>query len=51
MPELPFSIKPDGPVDVSDVMELLLSTYEGTDMDMCKNLKVVVNRKRDDGSS
>ncbi|MCR5588719.1 MAG: C69 family dipeptidase, partial [Bacteroidales bacterium] len=27
------------------------STYEGTEMDMCKNLKVVVNRKRDDGST
>ena len=51
MPELPFSVKPDNPVDVTDIMELLRSTYEGTDMDMCKNLKVVVNRKRDDGSS
>ncbi len=51
MPELPFSVKPDSPVDVTDVMRLLRSTYEGTDMDMCKNLKVVVNRKRDDGSS
>lgn len=49
MPELPFSVKPDSPVDVTDVMELLRSTYEGTDMDMCRNLKVVVNRKRDDG--
>lgn len=51
MDELPFSIKPDNPVDVTDVMNLLRSTYEGTDMDMCKNLKVVVNRKRDDGST
>ena len=51
MPELPFSVKPDAQVDVTDVMELLRSTYEGTDMDMCKNLKVVVNRKRDDGST
>jgi dipeptidase len=51
MDELPFSVKPDGPVDVTDVMRLLRSTYEGTDMDMCKNLKVVVDRKRDDGSS
>ena len=40
MPELPFSVKPDAQVDVTDVMELLRSTYEGTDMDMCKNLKV-----------
>ena len=51
MAELPFSVKPDGPVDVTDVMRLLRSTYEGTDMDMTKNLKVVVNRKRDDGST
>ena len=51
MPELPFSVKPDAPVDVTDVMRLLRSTYEGTEMDMTKNLKVVVNRKRDDGSS
>ncbi len=51
MPELPFSVKPDAQVDVTDVMELLRSTYEGTDMDMCKNLKVVVDRKRDDGST
>ena len=51
MPELPFSVKPDAQVDVTDVMNLLRSTYEGTEKDMCKNLKVVVNRKRDDGSS
>lgn len=50
MAELPFSVKPDSPVDVTDVMRLLRSTYEGTDMDMTKNLKVVVDRKREDGS-
>ncbi len=48
--ELPFSIKPDQKVDVTDVMELFRSTYEGTDMDMCRNLKCVVNRRRADGS-
>ena len=51
MAELPFSVKPDSPVDVTDVMRLLRSTYEGTDLDMCRNLKVVVNRKREDGST
>lgn len=51
LPELPFSVKPDSPVDVTDVMRLLRSTYEGTDMDMCRNLRVVVSRKRDDGST
>lgn len=46
MPELPFSVKPDDPVDVRDVMRLLRSTYEGTDMDMTRNLKIV-NRQGD----
>ncbi|MBP5516193.1 MAG: C69 family dipeptidase [Bacteroidales bacterium] len=44
MDELPFSVKPDQNVDVTDVMELLRSTYEGTDMDMCRNVKAVVTR-------
>jgi dipeptidase len=51
MKELPFSVKPDNKVDVTDVMSLLRSTYEGTDMDMCRNLRVIVPRKRADGSS
>ena len=46
MDELPFSVKPDEAVDVRDVMRLLRSTYEGTDMDMTKNLRVV-NRHGD----
>lgn len=45
-PDLPFSVKPDEKVDVRKVMELLRSTYEGTDMDMTRNLKIV-NRKGD----
>lgn len=51
MEELPFSVKPDEKVDVRQVMELLRSTYEGTDMDMTKNLKLVVNRKDKEGKS
>ena len=51
MDELPFSIKPDQSVDVSDVMELLRSTYEGTDMDMCRNVKTVVKKRNADGST
>lgn len=35
--ELPFSVKPDAQVDVRKVMEIFRSTYEGTDLDMCKN--------------
>ena len=50
MDELPFSVKPDQKVDVTDVMQLLRSTYEGTDMDMCRNVKSVVNRRQKDGS-
>ncbi|MBO7490390.1 MAG: C69 family dipeptidase [Bacteroidales bacterium] len=51
MAELPFSIVPDQKVDVSDVMQLLRSTYEGTEMDMCRNVKMVANRKNKDGST
>ena len=44
--DLPFSVKPDEKVDVRKVMELLRSTYEGTDLDMTRNLKIV-NRDGD----
>ena len=40
MDELPFSVKPDHKVSVREVMEILRSTYEGTDFDMCQNIKV-----------
>ena len=40
MEELPFSVKPDKPVDVRDVMELYRSTFEGTDFDMTRNVKL-----------
>ncbi len=46
MDELPFSVKPDMKVDATKVMELLRSTYEGTDMDMTRNLRIV-NRDGD----
>lgn len=51
MAELPFSVKPDQDVDVRQVMELLRSTYEGTDMDMCRNVKMVTTRKNQDGTT
>ena len=47
--ELPFSVRPDKEVDVRTVMELLRSTYEGTDMDMCKNLRMPVVQKDKQG--
>ena len=39
--DIPFSVKPEKKVDVRDVMALLRSYYEGTDMDITRNLKVV----------
>ena len=39
--DLPFSVKPEKKVDVRDVMRLLRSYYEGTDMDITRNLKIV----------
>ena len=50
MDELPFSVVPDQNVDATDVMQLLRSTYEGTDMDMCRNIKMVANRRHKDGT-
>ncbi len=46
--ELPISVKPDRQLSAADVMELLTETYEGTDFDITKNLKVT--RKNRDGS-
>ena len=49
--ELPFSVRPDKNVDVREVMELFRSTYEGTDMDMCKNVKMAMPRKDNKGNT
>ncbi|MDR1054852.1 MAG: C69 family dipeptidase [Prevotellaceae bacterium] len=46
--ELPISVKPDNPVSVTTVMSLLRQTYEDTDWDMTKNLKVAVKRRDSD---
>ena len=40
MDELPFSVKPDNKVDVREVMALYRETYEGTEFDMTKNVKM-----------
>ncbi|MCQ2167900.1 MAG: C69 family dipeptidase [Bacteroidales bacterium] len=45
MDEIPFSVKPDTLVDVRTVMALLRDTYEGTEFDMCKNVKMEVEAK------
>lgn len=44
--ELPFSVKPDKKVSVRDVMKLYRETYEGTELDMTKNL--MVKKRRSD---
>lgn len=43
--ELPFSVKPEKPVSATDVVKLLRQTYEGTEWDVTRNLKVTVKRK------
>ncbi len=45
MDEIPFSVKPESKVDVTDVMALYRETYEGTEWDMTQNLKVVKVKK------
>jgi len=42
--ELPFSVKPDKKVSVRDVFAYYRQTYEGTDLDMTKNLMVKQRR-------
>ncbi len=50
MEELPFSVKADKKLSVSDVMALFRETYEGTPYDMTKNLMVTVKRRDKDGN-
>lgn len=38
MDELPFSVKPERPVSLSDFTAIFRSTYEGTELDMCQNV-------------
>lgn len=44
--ELPLSVKPEKKVDVTDVMALLRETYEGTEWDNTKNLKVAIKNRK-----
>ena len=43
--ELPISVKPDKKVSATDVMALLAETYEGTDFDVIKNLKIAKKKR------
>ena len=45
--ELPFYVKPEKKLSVRDVMAFYRQTYEGTDLDMTKNL-MVKNRQGDE---
>ena len=47
MDELPFSVKPEHPVDVREVMALYRETYEGTDFDMTRNVKLARPARQD----
>lgn len=44
MEELPFSVKPDKKLSVRDVLKFYRETYEGTELDMTKDL--VVKKRR-----
>ncbi|MHC1732490.1 MAG: dipeptidase [Bacteroidales bacterium] len=50
MEELPFSVKADKKLSVSDIMALFRETYEGTPWDMTKNLMVTVKKKDEAGN-
>ena len=45
--ELPFSVKPDKKVSVQDLFAYYRQTYEGTDLDVTKNLMVKARRGED----
>jgi dipeptidase len=47
--ELPFSVQPEEKVSVRKVLELYRETYDGTEWEMIRNLKVVDKKKDKDG--
>lgn len=44
--EIPLSVRPEKKLSAADVMNLLTETYEGSDWDMTKNLKVAVKNSK-----
>mgnify|MGYP000657538247 CR=1 FL=1 len=48
--ELPFSIKPEEKVNIRKVLELYRETYDGTEWEMIRKLKVVNKKKDDEGN-
>lgn len=49
--ELPFSVKPEKKVDIRDMLEFYRTTYDGTQWEMIRNLKVSVERKDENDST
>lgn len=47
--ELPFSIKPEKPVNIRQILELYRTTYDGTEWELIKDLKVASKTKDKDG--
>ena len=47
MDELPFSVKPERPVELAEVMALFRETYEGTDFDMTRNVVIARPQTKD----
>lgn len=48
MDELPFTVKPEKKVSLQDVFKLYRETYEGTELDMTRNLVVQRPRTREE---
>ena len=46
MPELPFSVKPEKKLSVRDILAIYRDPYEGTDLDMTKNLPLFPRQQR-----
>ncbi|MCP4178737.1 MAG: dipeptidase [bacterium] len=43
--ELPFSVKPEKKVSIRDILAFYRTTYEGTEWDLTKNLKMEMKKK------
>jgi dipeptidase len=48
--ELPFSVKPEKKLSPKDVIKYFRETYEGTQLDMTKNLIITVRKKDNSGN-
>lgn len=48
--EIPFSVKPEKKVDVRDILAFYRTTYDGTEYEMIRNLKVAKRRRDKDGN-